>query len=650
MDDNKKSLSEETKKVSGEKEKALKSDDIKNALDKLDTKKAMMEKEVVEKIPEDTEKKESDSDKKEEKKESDSDKKEEKKESDSDKKEEKKESDSDKKEEKKESDSDKKEEKKDDNSDKKEESTSKALTQSKRIADAKAAQEGKLSEAGIATTTDKKEKKSKKGIVIFFSVVVALIAIVYVAGFVYFSNYFYPDVAINGTDVSNMDINTAKQTLDSFYKEYVLTLETIDGKQTTITGTDIAMNITLHDDFDECLQNQQAYLWFVNFMEHHDYTITAEATWDEKALETVYDEMKMLDKKLMTAPKDAYIGIQDGKFAIIKEELGTTINMDFFEKTVNDSLSKVVANVNLKDAGCYELPEVYDTDETLNSEFEAKSEYLGAVITLQLDDLTLEPGIELYDAVLQKSGDSYTISKTKVQQYVKELAEEYDTIGTERTFTTSFNNKKATASGTAFGYEMDQEATANALYNALQAKKTTTVEAIFKNKGYTLQGENDIGDTYIEVNLSEQYVVAYKDGKKIVEGDCVSGCEANGNGTCLGLYKIQDKLSPTVLRGKKKEVTKTVTKKNKKGKKVKVKETTMEYEYESPVTFWLQFNGGYGLHDAAGWRSVYGGSIYYYSGSHGCVNLPYDVAEKLYENFEVGDPVIVYFWDNENRK
>lgn len=64
----------------------------------------------------------------------------------------------------------------------------------------------------------------------------------------------------------------------------------------------------------------------------------------------------------------------------------------------------------------------------------------------------------------------------------------------------------------------------------------------------------------------------------------------------------------------------------------------------------MQFNGGEGLHDAAGWRSAYGGSIYYYSGSHGCVNLPLDLAKTLYNTMEVGDPVIVYFWDNENRK
>lgn len=542
-------------------------------------------------------------------------------------------------------------EKKDDKNDDKK--ANKAISQSKRLADAKAAEAEKMMSATAepaSKSTDKKEKKGKKGIAIFFGVVVALIAIVYVAGFVYFSNYFYPDVAINGTNVSNMDKATAQKTLDDFYKDYVLTIETIDGKQVTIVGADIEMNIKLQDDLSKCLKEQEAYLWFMNLMNHHDYTVGANATWNEDALESLYKDMKMLDKKLMTSPKDAYIGIEDGKFAVIKEDLGTTLNVDNFKSTVNNSLTSVVASVNLKDAGCYELPKVYQDDKTLNADFSAMSEFADGVITIQLDDLTLEPGMDLYNEVLQKNGEGYTISKTKVQNYVKDLAAQYDTMGTDRTFTSSYENGRIVkVSGTAFGYEMDQEATANALYDALQSKKSTNVEAVFKSKGYTLQGENDIGDTYIEVNLSLQKVIAYKDGKKIVEGDCVSGKEATGDGTCLGLYKIQDKLSPTVLRGQQKPVTKTVTKK-KKGKKVKVTETKMEYEYESPVTFWMQFNGGYGLHDAAQWRSAYGGSIYYYSGSHGCVNLPYDIAEKLYENFQIGDPVVVYFWDNENRK
>ena len=48
---------------------------------------------------------------------------------------------------------------------------------------------------------------------------------------------------------------------------------------------------------------------------------------------------------------------------------------------------------------------------------------------------------------------------------------------------------------------------------------------------------------------------------------------------------------------------------------------------------------GQGLHDAS-WRSSFGGSIYSYNGSHGCVNLPVSFASQLYEEAKTGTPVI----------
>lgn len=159
--------------------------------------------------------------------------------------------------------------------------------------------------------------------------------------------------------------------------------------------------------------------------------------------------------------------------------------------------------------------------------------------------------MELYDAVLEKKTDGYEISEKLVGKYVKSLAKKYNTLGEERNFTTSFNDRQIKMSGTAFGYEINQDETTSALYKALKAGKSTTVDVLFNEKGYTLKGENDIGDTYIEVNLSEQKVFAYKNGEKIAEGDCVSGNESAGHGTCTGLYAVQNKLSPTVLRGEK---------------------------------------------------------------------------------------------------
>ena len=64
-------------------------------------------------------------------------------------------------------------------------------------------------------------------------------------------------------------------------------------------------------------------------------------------------------------------------------------------------------------------------------------------------------------------------------------------------------------------------------------------------------------------------------------------------------------------------------------------------DYEANVTYWMPFAGNVGIHDAS-WRSEFGGNLYLWEGSHGCVNVPYDKAAAIYANIEIGMPVVVY--------
>jgi lipoprotein-anchoring transpeptidase ErfK/SrfK len=56
----------------------------------------------------------------------------------------------------------------------------------------------------------------------------------------------------------------------------------------------------------------------------------------------------------------------------------------------------------------------------------------------------------------------------------------------------------------------------------------------------------------------------------------------------------------------------------------------------------MPFYKGCGFHDAS-WRGKFGGTIYRYNGSHGCVNLPIPSAKTLYEKVYAGMPVILYY-------
>ena len=99
-----------------------------------------------------------------------------------------------------------------------------------------------------------------------------------------------------------------------------------------------------------------------------------------------------------------------------------------------------------------------------------------------------------------------------------------------------------------------------------------------------------------------------------MESDFVSGNMAGGDVTPEGIYALTYKERDAVLTGE---------------------------DYETPVSYWMPFNRNVGFHDAV-WRDDFGGDLYLTGGSHGCINLPYAAAKKLYSLVEKGMAVICY--------
>lgn len=112
---------------------------------------------------------------------------------------------------------------------------------------------------------------------------------------------------------------------------------------------------------------------------------------------------------------------------------------------------------------------------------------------------------------------------------------------------------------------------------------------------------------HILISISEQRLWFYQNGILELSANVVTGTK-NINDTPRGSFRIQGKAQSVYLRGP---------------------------DYESFVNFWIPIYGDIGMHDAS-WRSTFGGSIYLTSGSHGCINLPYYVAESIYYNAPIG--------------
>ena len=127
-------------------------------------------------------------------------------------------------------------------------------------------------------------------------------------------------------------------------------------------------------------------------------------------------------------------------------------------------------------------------------------------------------------------------------------------------------------------------------------------------------GTDDIGDTYVEVNLTAQHLFFYKEGSLVLETDYVSGNLSKEYGTPTGTYPVQYKENDATLVGE---------------------------DYATPVKYWMPFNANIGFHDAP-WRKAFGKDFYLTKGSHGCINMPPAKAKKMFENIKRGVAVVVY--------
>lgn len=108
-----------------------------------------------------------------------------------------------------------------------------------------------------------------------------------------------------------------------------------------------------------------------------------------------------------------------------------------------------------------------------------------------------------------------------------------------------------------------------------------------------------------------------------MSADVVTGLPKGGRSTPAGVYTILERMQNKVLRGN-----------------LRPDGTR---EYETLVKYWMRVTySGVGFHDAT-WQSSFGGNVYTYRGSHGCINMSYSDAGKLYELIQVGDPVIMHY-------
>lgn len=456
-------------------------------------------------------------------------------------------------------------------------------------------------------------RKIKKKILYVMVAVAAIIALVYLGLALFFTKHFYFNTFINGENYSADSASSAQNLVLDTSNHYTLTINGRDGLIDTVTSADIGLKLEFGEEFQNIIKTQDAFLWPVSLFKKSEYTVDTMVTYSQEAFDNKIDTLCFFEQENIRQPQNAYLSdyTEEG-YQIIPEDKGTVPIRTKIYNAVKESVEILADSVDLDAKECYTNAEIVAEDRTLQKECDALNQLTGVKITYKFgEDTEVLDGSIIKDWLVTEEG-KLDIDPDLVREYVNALSRKYDTWGKKREFQTT-GGETITISQGAYGWWMNRAGEAEALAELIRSGKSEERTPLYHAQA-AQYGENDIGDSYVEIDLTSQHLWVYNDGQLVEETDFVSGNVSRGYNTPVGVYGITYKERNTTLRGA---------------------------NYASKVSFWMPFNGNVGMHDAS-WRSSFGANIYLTNGSHGCVNLPSKKAEVIYGYVEQGEPVIVY--------
>ena len=488
-----------------------------------------------------------------------------------------------------------------------------------------AAKETEVKEAAKQDTeeTPGAGKKSKKWI----GIVAALIAVVLLAYggvAIYYQSHFLNHTYVNNTDCSNLTVAQVAAIMDQQSQQYSLRIlgrdeNGVQEEVGTLTAPEIGMYwVDTQGTAQELLSRQNEFLWIEMLWTTEHYNVVQGVSYDENKLQEQLAQLPALQKKNMIQPEDAYISEYSEKtksYEIVPETIGTQLNTNLVESAVATAVMLGADAVDLEEQGCYETAKVTAEDTTLVKACDTMNKWVSTRITYDWNGNKVVVDGDIIHEWIQPDDGNPQLDEEAIKEFVAEQAKEYDTYGKKRKFTTVQGIELTLPSG-AYGWKTDREAETEELIAAVKKGETTDKEPVYSSKG-AQKGSNDIGNSYVEIDLTNQHLYLFKDGNIVLETDFVSGNMSKpGCVTPPGVFGLTYKTKNAVLRGA---------------------------DYQTPVNYWMPFNGNVGMHDAT-WRRSFGGTIYLTSGSHGCVNLPLNMAASIYEYVSTGFPIICYYY------
>lgn len=462
----------------------------------------------------------------------------------------------------------------------------------------------------------KKTGKSWIWLVLLVSVLVLLA--LYLLFAAYYQDRFRVGIWINGEYCTGKSIEEVNSILLEHTALPEIHVTDLHGNEENISlkNADCQMDYTLH--LQQILREQNPFCWIFKLGRESRFQFSPYISYNQELLKKEIATLSVIKED--AAPPECKIQKTESGY-VLKQQLEPIPNVKKITELLLSQIMDGRTDIVLSEE-CYTRQELTDDMvETLNLWKKVEALQNCGIIYDMGDTQVTVGGAVVADWILvDEEGDIVTdengspvLREHCFREFVDQLAEEYDTYNVPREFVTTRGDVVTIEKGT-YGNKLDRKAEAVYLEKAFKAGVEEVHTPVYEKEAL-FKGKDDIGNTYIEVDMTAQTMYYYVDGELFLETPVVTGNIKTGHSTPAMICSVYLKQKNRILRGG---------------------------GVPAPVDYWMPVYKGIGIHDAS-WRNKFGGEIYKTNGSHGCINTPYEAVKSLYENVEVGTPVIMYY-------
>lgn len=468
-------------------------------------------------------------------------------------------------------------------------------------------------------------KKTTKSFLLICLIIIILVLAGYFLLAFYYREGFCLNTWINGVYCTGKTVEEVNEELLSQVEAPIVMITDGKGDNYSIDMAQVGYKADFLPALSRYMEEQKPLLWIDNITFHKNHELAPEISYDMELLRDVFndlefvqnEEQRVIDYLVVRNWTDGYL-LYDG--------LSNRLDVDKAFATLNEGILAGEYHLDLTRTDAYYDIVLTEEQKEIKKLWEKVEDFQNCNLVydmgdqkLPLDSLILSDFLktENGEIALDKDGN-LILDEESIEKFIASIADEYDTYEKERQFQSTRGDIITLESGT-YGTEIDRETEVDFLMENLLSDSFHTDEELLRVPSYKregmVRGKDDIGDTYIEIDMTEQKMYYYEAGKLMLETEIVTGNTSRHWDTPEGINYVYNKQTNRILRGA---------------------------DYASFVKYWMPVKGNYGIHDA-GWRSKFGGTIYQKNGSHGCINTPSEKMEELYAMVEIGTPVIMFY-------